>query len=84
MEAIVRNVRDIEVDERRALESVVGRKLDDNQQVVIQIVSPPPAAVHTPSDNLPAWCNVYDGLTEQEVADVEKIMLERADLTRAD
>jgi predicted DNA-binding antitoxin AbrB/MazE fold protein len=31
---------------------------------------------------LPAWCNVYEGLSDDEVADLEKVILQRADLTR--
>ena len=39
MEAIIRNVRDIEASERHMLEHVVGRQLKENQQVIIQIVT---------------------------------------------
>jgi hypothetical protein len=31
---------------------------------------------------LPAWCNVYEGLSEGEIADLERIVLTRADLSR--
>jgi hypothetical protein len=40
----------------------------------------PPVAT---SGKLPAWCNVYEGLTDWQVADLEKIVLTRADLTRS-
>jgi hypothetical protein len=32
-------------------------------------------------DELPPWCNVYDGLTDDEIADVESAILERPNLT---
>ena len=31
---------------------------------------------------LPNWCNVYDGLTDQEIAGVEEIIRQRSDMTR--
>jgi hypothetical protein len=37
MENIIRNVRDIDNGDRRAIEHVVGQTLRDNQRLVIQI-----------------------------------------------
>jgi hypothetical protein len=31
---------------------------------------------------LPEWCNVYDGLTDEQIAEVEEVILQRSDLTR--
>ena len=31
---------------------------------------------------LPDWCNVYEGLSDEEIAEIERIALTRADLTR--
>ena len=39
MEAIIRNVRDIETSERQVLEHVLGQRLRENQQVIIQVVT---------------------------------------------
>ena len=95
MESIVRNVRDIGADERRHLEHVLGQKLRDNQQLIIQVISlselraedgdAARAATReagAESVALPAWCNVYGGLSDHEIADVEKVVLTRAALTR--
>lgn len=87
MESIVRDVRDIDNSDRRALEHVVGQTLRNNQRLVIQIVSveqsdPAKPAPAIPSSALPDWCNVYAGLSEAEIAEVEKIAVARADLTR--
>ena len=30
---------------------------------------------------LPDWCNVYDGLSDEEIEDLENTILNRADLT---
>jgi hypothetical protein len=35
-----------------------------------------------PAAQLPGWCRVYEGLTEQQVAEIEEIVLTRSDVTR--
>jgi hypothetical protein len=40
MAPIIRNVRDFKPNERRVLERVVGQQLTENQQLLIQVVSP--------------------------------------------
>ena len=87
METIVRQVRDLHDDERSALEQLVGHALRENQQLVIQILSvsltpQEPAPVATKS-KLPDWCNVFEGLSDSQIAGVEAVALQRADLTRS-
>ncbi len=89
MQPIVRHVRNIDTRERRVLERVIGRQLQANQKVIIQVVTlgnqsgreqgGPPAA-H--AGKLPAWCNVYAGFIEKQIAGVEEVILERAELKR--
>ncbi|HEX3871946.1 MAG TPA: hypothetical protein VHV77_15985 [Pirellulales bacterium] len=84
MESITHNVRDIDALDRRAVENLIGQPLGEDQQVVIQIVGP--AARQSKNETngahgLPEWCNVYAGLSDQEIAEIEKIALTRADLT---
>lgn len=40
MESIIRNVRDLETSKRQSLEAVVGHHLQDNQQVIIRVLTP--------------------------------------------
>jgi hypothetical protein len=40
MESITRSVKEMEAGERRSLEQVIGHELQDDQQVVIRIVTP--------------------------------------------
>jgi hypothetical protein len=100
MQPIVRNIRDIEADERLHLERLLGHRLRDDQQLIIQIVNltepsvgepqagVEPSAQHDqaagqqPAAQLPDWCNVYEGLNEQEIEEIEEVILTRADLTR--
>lgn len=90
MENVIRNVRDIDRADRQALEHVLGQRLRENQQLVIGIVNldvtAPPAETSrgeaTAGATLPEWCNVYEGLSDEEIADLERIILTRADLSR--
>ena len=68
---------------------VLGRQLKENQQIIIQVVTLSSDTEQTPekgdaaaSDELPEWCNVYEGLTDEQIADLESVMLQRANLTR--
>lgn len=78
MESIIRDVSALDEAQRHALEHVIGQQLQENQRLVIQVVSmdrpqETPAAGQSPgSDRLPDWCNVYEGLSDAEIADLEK------------
>ena len=86
METVVRNVRDLRKNERSAAEQLVGHSLRENQQLVIQFVNLDIATERpgkgAPEGKLPEWCNVHEGLTDEEIADLEKTILTRADLSR--
>lgn len=49
--------------------------LPDHQRVVITIHGP---ALESPDEMLEAWQRVYEGLSEEEVAQVEAIVLDRS------
>ncbi len=87
MANIIRDVSDLGDDERRALEHVLGQPLSDDQQVVIglQPVHQPTnasQAVTSPSETIPAWWKVYEGLSDTEIDDLDAAIRHRADLTR--
>jgi hypothetical protein len=91
MERVIRNVKDIERADRQTLERVLGHSLRANQQLVIDIVqlgesaTPSAGTVHGKDDRgarLPEWCNVYEGLTDEEITELEQVILRRADLSR--
>ncbi len=89
METVIRNVRDIDSRERQALEQVLGQHLKDNQKIIIQVVtlqSEPnenEGTVQTSGAQLPDWCNVFAGLNDEQVAEIEEVMRQRPDLSRA-
>ncbi|HLJ11334.1 MAG TPA: hypothetical protein VKU82_09095 [Planctomycetaceae bacterium] len=89
METFIRNVGDIDAHDRQALERVLGQSLRENQQLVIGIVNPqvPPQGAQEPlprgingAPALPEWCNVYAGLSDEEIADIEAIILRATSL----
>jgi hypothetical protein len=86
MEVIVHNVGDLGQSRRCAAETLVGHALDENQQLVIQVLnlevggssSESPANVN----ELPDWCNVYEGMNDEQVATLEQAIARRLDLKR--
>ena len=86
METFVHNVRDLNSTERSAVEQLVGHALRENQQLVIQVVSlevgTKEPGLGVGEDQLPDWCNVYEGLTDDQIAELEKAISQRLDLTR--
>jgi hypothetical protein len=89
METVVRNIREMADDQRSAAEQLVGHALREDQQLVIQVrdgIMPDSerkgSNVPEDEDKLPEWCNVYEGLTDEEIAALEKAISRRLDLTR--
>lgn len=90
METIIRNVSDLPANDRTAAERLVGHELALNQQLVIVVTNQVAtgqsgkgvSAGSFPTPKLPDWCNVYGGLSDKEVSDVEATILNRADLSR--
>lgn len=83
MTSITRNVPDISPDDRRALEHVLGQSLRDDQQVFITVTDSQSSSGTDPAKNnharlgLPEWMNVYKGLSEAEIDEVESLILSR-------
>ena len=88
MEKITRNVRDLKQDERRVYEAALGERLRENQQLILQVVTPhepTPTEEASPgaaTDHLPDWCNVYEGLSDEEIAEIEDVILDRSGWNR--
>ncbi len=64
-----------------------GKALSDGDRVTIENEHEVTGATSKLSPSilsrtLPDWCNVYAGLSDEEIAEIEKIVLRRADLTR--
>lgn len=73
MESVVLNVRDLAQPDRSTLERVVGHQLRESQQLVIQVLTvPTPEPPGKPAaTELPEWCDVYAGLSDEEVDELD-------------
>jgi len=87
METVVHQVGELGESERSAAEQLVGHALHENQQLVIQVVTPSPASSHNlaeaDQEQLPEWCNVYAGLSDEEIEALERAISRRLNLTRS-
>ena len=86
MEKVIRNVADIDADDRRVLEHVIGKRLAENQQLIISVVSPDvpgsDISCHANTGAVPEWWNIYEGLSDQEIDRLDQAIRQRANLTR--
>lgn len=74
MESISRTVSEFAAPQRQAIEQMLGHPLRDDQQVTISVqpdIAEPPAA------RLPEWLDLFAGLTDEEVNDLESAILQR-------
>jgi hypothetical protein len=69
---------------RRALEEVIGRHLQGNQRLIISVmdVTVPQTEDGRPTQTLDDWTNVYEGLSDEEIEEIDKIAKTRSKLTR--
>ena len=84
MEIISRDVSDLDRADRAVLERVVGHALGEGQRLIIQVMTGEPATpspATTPAD-LPEWCDVYAGLSDAEIDDLDTAIRQRANLSR--
>ncbi|HEV3142782.1 MAG TPA: hypothetical protein VGZ47_02740 [Gemmataceae bacterium] len=85
MEKVIRNVAEIDDADRRALEHLIGKHLAEHQQVIISVTNlnlakaDQPAA---PSEEVPEWWKVYEGLSDEEIDRLDQAIRQRANLTR--
>jgi len=86
METITRNVSDIAAGDLQALEHLIGAPLRPSQQVIVQVVERGPSASEVlpgaGEAKLPDWCNVYEGLSDEEIDELDAALQQRLDLTR--
>ena len=78
------DVANLDTPHRRALEEVIGCELAANQRLIISVIEVPmPTDTGVrPTQTLEDWTHVYDGLSEQQVDEIDTIAKTRANLTR--
>lgn len=87
MESIIRDVSALDEAQRHTLEHVMGRQLQSNQRLIISVSEIDLSQPTEPSDerrpqSVEDWTRVYDGLSEQQIEEIDKIAKTRANLTR--
>jgi hypothetical protein len=86
METVVKNVRDLDLSDRSALERVIGHQLRETQQVIVNVVNLDLAAKTETANGagvgVPPWGNIYDGLKDEDIDRLDTAIRQRADLTR--
>lgn len=87
METITRQVGELLANERSAAELLLGHRLRGNERLILQVLdmeaSQSPGQDSEPAEMLPSWCNVYEGLTEEEVDEIDQ-SITRCNLPRSD
>ncbi|MEI8376567.1 MAG: hypothetical protein WCJ35_27435 [Planctomycetota bacterium] len=86
METITRNVRDIHETDLQVLEHLIGVPLRSDQQVIVQVVDIDSGwqkeSPNSGEAKLPDWCNVYDGLSNEDIDRLDSAIKHRLNLTR--
>jgi hypothetical protein len=79
------DVTSLDAEHRRALEEVIGTQLQRNQRLLISVtevnVTPAQRACRG-GQSIRDWTDVYEGLSDEEVRDIDREVNTRADLTR--
>ena len=87
MADVIRDVGKLDIYEKQAIERLLRRTLRDDEQVIIRVVrrqisvevaESTAGQDETENPTLPDWCNVYEGLSDEEIEDLERIILRRA------
>jgi hypothetical protein len=72
----------IDSADRRGIEHLIGRDLDEHQQVIISVVTRPIEPAFPESQGVPDWWKVYEGLDDEEVDRLDQAIRRRANLSR--
>jgi hypothetical protein len=80
------NVKDIATSDRAVLEHVLGIHLQSDHRLIVEVVGPSKSEAELAPAmqvaELPEWCRLYEGMTDEEIEAFERTVLTRADMTR--
>lgn len=85
MEAIIRDVTALDETHRRALEDVIGQQLQANQRLIISVTEIDLSAEPHGGgqrQSVDDWARVYEGLSDEQVQQIDRIANSRANLSR--
>jgi hypothetical protein len=79
------DVMTLDATHRRALEDVIGVQLQANQRLIIGVTEIDVVASEgTPrrAQTIEDWTKVYEGMSDEQIEEIDRIAKTRADLTR--
>ena len=85
METITHHVDKLPASGRSAAEQLIGHSLRGNERLIIQVLEmevDPTSTAPATAQTLPDWCNVYQGMTDEEIDDLDR-SITRCNLTRS-
>ncbi len=70
---IIKKLSDIDPRDRAVVERVFGQRLEATANIVLilKTVDAEPTGPLAAGDELPSWCNVLDGLSDDDLAEFE-------------
>jgi hypothetical protein len=74
---IMKRISDLDSRDRSVIERVFGQTLDKSAEVVLILrVNDESVAKssHADEEDVPAWCNVLEGLSDDDLADFDAIL----------
>jgi hypothetical protein len=80
------DVTNLDDEHRRALEDLIGTELRRNQRLMICVTDVDATASGTPplpAQSIGDWAKVYEGLSNEQVEEIDVEVNKRADLTRS-
>ena len=86
METITRDVGQMKTQERSAAELLGGHALREHERVIVHVLEMPIPASATdarPPQSIDSWMHIYDGLSDEEIDEIDAVINTRANLTRA-
>jgi hypothetical protein len=77
------DVTSLDSEHRRALEEVIGVPLHSDQRLIIRVtgVDAEKRDKDAPQ-SLDDWAKVYEGLSDEEIEEIDRVIKTRANLTR--
>lgn len=86
MEAVTRNVRDLDESDRSVMERVFGHQLRETQTIVLNLVNIDRNVTDPvssgPMPDVPDYWKIYEGLSDEEIDKLDSVIRQRANLTR--
>ncbi len=77
------DVTNLDAAHRQAFEDVIGTRLQRSQRLIISVAEIDPTAGAAPSaQSIDDWKKVYEGLSDDEIASIDRDVKTRANLTR--